>query len=368
MTKPIYTIGVTGLNAVDSPGPGVAVIRGLREAKSFDVRIVGLSYESLEPGIYMLGIVDKVYQIPVPGEGHEALLQRLRYINEQENLDLIIPNFDAELVGFIRSRNVLSAMGIRLLIPNLEQLEERQKNKLSDFGKRYDIKVPENCEVLNPKELKECLSKFEYPVMVKGKFYEAYVAYSEEQALAYFYKITAKWGAPVIVQQFVRGQEFNLTGLGDGHGHLIGAVPMRKTYITQTGKGWAGISITGEELIEMAERFVSQSNWPGGFELECIKEDQSGDLYLIEINPRFPAWVYLSVGCGQNHPEALVNIVMGEKVEPFNDYDVGKMFVRYAYDLICDLNVYAEFSTTGEYSPTKKEEWNNMVKFSKLAE
>ena len=44
--------------------------------------------------------------------------------------------------------------------------------------------------------------------MIKGKFYEAYVVYSEEQAQAYFYKITAKWGAPVIVQQFVRGQEY----------------------------------------------------------------------------------------------------------------------------------------------------------------
>ena len=39
MNKPKLTIGVTGLNAIDSPGPGVAVIRGLKEAVSFDCRI-----------------------------------------------------------------------------------------------------------------------------------------------------------------------------------------------------------------------------------------------------------------------------------------------------------------------------------------
>ena len=39
------TIAVTGLNAIDSPGPGVSVIRALRDAASFDVRIIGLSYE-----------------------------------------------------------------------------------------------------------------------------------------------------------------------------------------------------------------------------------------------------------------------------------------------------------------------------------
>ena len=47
------TIAVTGLNNIDSPGPGIPVIRGLKEAASFEARIVGLAYENLEPGIYM---------------------------------------------------------------------------------------------------------------------------------------------------------------------------------------------------------------------------------------------------------------------------------------------------------------------------
>ena len=38
-------IAITGLNAIDSPGPGVPVIRALRDSKIFDVRIIGLSYE-----------------------------------------------------------------------------------------------------------------------------------------------------------------------------------------------------------------------------------------------------------------------------------------------------------------------------------
>ncbi len=50
MTKQKLTIAVTGLNAIDSPGPGVPVSRALKEADSFDARIIGLSYESLEPG------------------------------------------------------------------------------------------------------------------------------------------------------------------------------------------------------------------------------------------------------------------------------------------------------------------------------
>jgi carbamoyl-phosphate synthase large subunit len=127
MKKRKLNIAVTGLNAVDSPGPGVSVIRALREAASFDVRIIGLAYESLEPGIYMHEIVDKTYQIPYPGAGTDTLLPRLEYIHSKEKLDVIIPNFDAELFPFIKLEKKLQAMGIRMFLPTLHQFEERQK-------------------------------------------------------------------------------------------------------------------------------------------------------------------------------------------------------------------------------------------------
>jgi len=96
--KPKYTIAVTGLNNTDNPGPGVPVIRALREAKDFDVRIIGLVYENLEPGIYMDNIADKIYQIPYPSAGADNLINRIKYIHSKENLQVIIPNFDAVLL------------------------------------------------------------------------------------------------------------------------------------------------------------------------------------------------------------------------------------------------------------------------------
>ena len=137
-------IAVTGLNAIDSPGPGVAVIRAIRECKDFDVRIIGFSYESLEPGLYMHDLVDKTYQIPYPSAGTDSLLGRLKYIHEKENLELIIPNFDAELFNFIKLRKVLKNMGIATFMPELEQFEARDKMKLVDFGKKNDFYVPKD--------------------------------------------------------------------------------------------------------------------------------------------------------------------------------------------------------------------------------
>jgi len=349
MKRKKINVAVTGLNAIDSPGPGIPVIRALRESKEFDVRIIGLSYETLEPGIYMHDLVDKTYQIPFPSSGTKSLLTRIGYIHSVEKIDVIIPNFDAELFNFIKLEDTLKKeFGIKMFLPTEKQFESRQKANLNEFGKKHKIKVPHSKMIFSVNEVPALRNEFAYPLVVKGKFYDASVAYTPEQVVTYFNKISAKWGLPIIIQQHVYGSEVNVTALGDGKGNTIGAVPMRKQYITDKGKAWAGISLDDKKLIDITSKLIRSTKWRGGLETEWIKTSD-GEYYLLEINPRFPAWVYLAVGCGQNHPEALLKLALGnKKVSPYKKYEVGKMFIRYSYDLIVNLSEFEKISTLGE--------------------
>ena len=58
--------------------------------------------------------------------------------------------------------------------------------------------------------------------------------------------------------------------------------------------------------------------------------------------------MYFACGVGQNHAEALVSMALGKEIAPFTDYTKGKMFVRYSYDMICDLKEFEKISTLGE--------------------
>ena len=187
--KKRITIALTGLNAVDSPGPGVAVVRGIRDCKDFDVRIIGLSYESLEPGIYMEGITDKTYQIPYPSAGSESLLTRLEYIHEKEHIDVLIPNFDAELYNFIKLAPKLKEMNIHTFMPMIEQFEARDKINLFTFCKKNNFLVPRDRTVYSVSELPAAAAHFNYPFVVKGKYYDAAVCQTLEQAQKAFHKL-----------------------------------------------------------------------------------------------------------------------------------------------------------------------------------
>ncbi|NNU34139.1 ATP-grasp domain-containing protein [Mucilaginibacter sp. S1162] len=277
---------------------------------------------------------------------------RLEYIHEQEGLNLIIPNYDAELYNFIKIAPRLKSMGIKTFLPTHEQLDARDKINLYEFGITHGFSVPADKKLNSITDLTNASEELGYPLVVKGKYYEAYVNHTADVAQKSFHPVSAKWGLPVIAQKFIKGTEINIAGLGDGKGNTISVIPMRKLFITDKGKAWAGITIENNDLIKLAQKFVKATKWKGGFELE-IMCDADGEFFIMEINPRFPARIYLTAGAGQNQPAALVRMAMGEDVEPFTQYTVGKMFIRYSWDHIIDIADFQQFSAFGELSVAK---------------
>ena len=269
-------IAVTGLNATDNPGPGITVIRALRHDPDFDGRIVGLAYDTLDPGIYARDLVDDVFLIPYPSQGVEALETRLRYIHDKVGgLDVIMPTLDAELAAFIELEPVLQELGIGTFLPTRAQLDCRSKVKLAELGASAGIKVPATRVVSSVDDLYTIHEQVPFPLWIKGAYYGATLARTVHEAIAAFHKVVATWGYPVIAQTGVAGDELNVVALGDGEGGLVGAVPMKKTTITDKGKGWAGIAIKDPELIDITRRFIAETRWRGPCEVEVIK-DQGG--------------------------------------------------------------------------------------------
>ncbi len=341
-----WIIGISGINAVDNPGPGVGVARSLKEDKELNTRIVGLAYDAMEPGIYMDWLIDKTYILPYPSCSKEALLQRLAYIKSSYGLDFIFPNLDTELPFYTQYREEIEALGIRLFVPDPEQLRLRDKSQLPEVARAIGIDIPRTVVVNSYRELMEGIDTIGLPVMVKGSLYKAYRADTARQAVSYFNKITAEWGYPIILQEVVTGEEMNVVGVGDGQGGSIGRMGIKKMWITELGKIWTGVTVKNPAMLTAAENFMETYAWKGPFELECIVDGDT--VYLIEINPRFPAWSYFSTGVGINLPANTVRKAFDLPMDTDCGYDAGKLYIRYTYETIQDLDMFQQITLQGE--------------------
>ncbi|EIC20954.1 ATP-grasp domain-containing protein [Thiorhodovibrio frisius] len=343
-----WTVAVTGMNAIpDNPGPGLAVARCLSASNAFRGRIVGLGYDALDPGLYHDGICCAAHLLPYPSAGAEALAERLSQIAEMEKIDAIIPCLDAELTNFDAVAVALTRAGLRTFLPAGAALAARAKDRLTDLCQRLGIACPETRLVADPAFFDRPDDwGWDYPLVVKGLYYDARVAYDRDMARAALRAIAAQWGYPVLVQRFVRGHEVNLAGLGDGQGGLMGPVMMRKQALTDKGKAWAGIAIADRKLERLAERLVRALRWRGPLEVEALVGDD-GELRLLEINPRFPAWIYLSHGVGRNLPELQLRLMAKEALPALPPPRPGTLFIRQAEERIVALEDYASLTTTG---------------------
>lgn len=341
-----WTIGISGMNAVsDNPGPGLAVARCLRAA-GFGGRIVGLGYETLDAGLYHGGLCDAAYLMPYPAAGAEAQRVRLAEIQGAERLDLVIPCLDAELVNFIDNQPALAAMGIRSLLPSREQLQARAKDNLAGMCGRLGLPVPRTQVATDAAFFDRCETDgWRFPLVVKGPYYDAVVAREPLEASRAFARIAAQWGFPVLVQEFVRGYEVNLTAIGDGDGGMIAPVMMRKRAVTDKGKAWAGVAISDPDLEALAAKLIEGLRWRGPLEVEAMRGEDG--LHLIEINPRFPAWIYLTHGVGRNLPEALLRLAAGERLAEPVPPAPGVMFIRYAEELIVSPDSFRSIMVEG---------------------
>jgi carbamoyl-phosphate synthase large subunit len=349
-----HCVAVSGMNArPDNPGPGLAVAHCLREAKLFDGRIVGLGYEALDPGLHLPRYCDAGYLLPYPSTGDEALLDRLRLLREREGVDALIPCLDAELPIICRLAPELEAMGIATFVPTPDQLELRNKDRLAELAEHAGIASPETKPITDAGFFYDCNRQgWHYPLVVKGIFYDAEVVRSAEQGAAAFARISARWGWPVLVQRFLEGEEVNLTAVGDGTGRLLGAVMMKKLALTDKGKAWAGVTIADETLLAASTALAAGIRWRGPLEVEVMREP-NGTYRLIEINPRFPAWVYLTAGSGSNVLDVFLGLLRGETPAESEPASAGNIYIRYAEDTVIPLAEYESIVVNGWRLPAE---------------
>lgn len=341
-------VAVSGLNAIDNPGPGTGVARSLCEAEGMNIGVVGLAYDAMEPGIFMDWLYQRCFMMPYPSADPDVLIDRLLHIKRSYGLDVVIPNFDVELPVYIRCADELASLGIHTYLPTREQFRLRNKEHLPAAAEKFDIKVPDTRSITSLEELARVADELGYPMMIKGPYYKAYQVNTWDETARHFHELVAEWGYPVICQRVVRGTELNLVGVGDGAGGHFGLVTVKKISTTNQGKIWTGVTVAHPKMRAATERFLQAFNWRGPFELECMA-DPSGEIYLIEVNPRFPAWTYCATGVGVNLPASLVRAAMGEKIAPPIVAPSGKLFIRYTYEIITDAEPMQSLIAVGEH-------------------
>lgn len=335
VVKPLR-IAVSGMHRGENPQPGSSIVSAIRRRWP-DAFVVGLVYNAYESGIYAADGPDVCHAMPYPTVGVAAYLARLAEVRLLSPFDLLVPTLDSEIVLLAGSAGKLADLGIRVLLPAVETLDRCSKPKLPCLAADCGIAVPQTAVARDVGEAVGLAEAMGYPVFVKGQYYDATCVSSSAALAAVGGAILADWGPPLIVQEPVQGSEFNVLGLGDGQGGVIGHCAVRKMILSDKGKGNGSIIVRDPKLDEMTRGVIGETRWPGPFELEFIRDRRDNGYRLIEINPRFPAWVGFAVQLGANFPAAWIDWMIRGACDPLPDLPPGTFFLRHQIEVTGDI-------------------------------
>lgn len=344
-------IMVSGMHRGENPQPGAGIVASIRSAFP-DAFIVGLIYDALESGIYAEGSPDVVYAVPYPTSGSDAFLNRLKQITQASPADYFIPTLDSEIELLVHLKDEIRELGLKCILPETKSMKRRAKQHLAKLSQECRIFTPETLPVYDTGSAARAAKAMGYPVMIKGQYYGARKCENEHEVFYAVNSLLAEWGAPAILQKCIRGAEFNALGLGDGKGGVLGLCCIRKTILSDKGKGLGGITISDARLSEFCAAIISELKWNGPFEIEVIFDAEEECYALIEINPRFPAWVHFPTLCGINFPEALVRrLIDGDWPGPLPSCAPGHFYLRHQIEVRGHIAQIADIASSKE-NPT----------------
>ena len=192
-----------------------------------------------------------------------------------------------------------------VLVPPATALEAvRKPSRLA--AEAMALKVPRSHLFEDARSATTFAANCGWPIWVKGAHYEAISARSPSELEALAAHVQESWSGAVLIQEHVRGREESIA-FASIQGELINACAMRKTMTTTEGKTWGGrVQALTEETSSKLQQLLGELNWTGGGEIELVKSDLDESLFLIDFNPRFPAWIFGAALAGFNLPGELL--------------------------------------------------------------
>ncbi len=305
-------VAISGVQGTDVARPGPVVAQCLAESCQEHLSVILLEGYPVAASLSGRVPCREVRYFPSSGAEIKIMRELLRETEEQHRINVLIPCDDADVHAAARIEQELKRAGLHVMLPHADAVEQTQKANLFSFCTANSVPTPP-AWLLEDGRLKLPANNITFPVICKGPLCDSYLASSWNELRVYVDRIMAIWGGPVILQEFVPGEEYAVCGLADRRSRVLSMVAIKKLGITEKGKTWAAVTVSEPRLLRLFKDVVSALRWVGPLEVEAIRDSRNGRFTVIELNPRFPAWVYLAFRAGKNLPLLLVQAAIGER-------------------------------------------------------
>jgi carbamoyl-phosphate synthase large subunit len=321
-------IGITGTGG--EVGQGI-----LKSLQDTDYELVALDGEYLAAGLYAA----KTSYI-VPYANKENYIPRLLEICKEEQIDLLFPGMDAELMPLAQNKKLFEDIGTTVVVsrPEVITISDDKFQTFTQLTKAgINVPVTYLAEEFEPADE-------DFPIILKQKVGGArsvniHVIRNQEEWESILVKVGANL-SDYIAMEYIEGEEYTC-GTVNLDGKCAGVIVMTRTL--RGGATHKCFTVKNDIVEQEVRKLVEYIKPFGACNVQLrVKDDVP---YVFEINARCSGTTGARTLCGFNEPKMIADYLL-KGIEP--SYSIKmQSILRYSQEMVADNLDVEELKSIG---------------------
>lgn len=303
----------------------INIIKSLKKYSKNEYYIHAIDCDHLAPGLFLAD----GYSILPPFKETEKYLSELEKLQKKYNFDLFLPTYSKELEFIAEQKTLLAKLGIKTLISSPETIRLcNNKFAMNNAVKSLGVLVPRmysTKEVHSFRENQKLVVKPNTGSSSSGLL----ISQKLNEVCSYFISDTEQ-----ICQEFISGVEYTVDVFCDKK-NVAKVISVRSRLSVKAGQVVKSRLVDPNIFRDVVQLICSHIHMIGVCNIQFIKS-KSGELYFIELNPRFAAGgLMLTTASGANIPELMVKMALDITISD-DEYNTktGLTMTRYWEEII----------------------------------
>ncbi|WP_413511887.1 ATP-grasp domain-containing protein [Myroides odoratus] len=289
-------------------------------------------------------LVDADVALQVPAIYSANYISSLINIIKENRIDAVISLNDLELPILSEAKSDIEALGAKVIVSDEKAINIAfDKWETVKFLEKVGLKSPKTFIDFNEAKKAIADGQLNFPLVVKPRWGSASIGIDfpedlEELELAYKLQsirlkrtILAEASKAdiehaILIQEKIPGKEYGMDILNDFDGNYIGTFVRQKLQM-RSGETDKAISVIDSRFEEIGKIIGKHLKHIGN--LDCDVFEYNGELYVLELNPRFGGGYPFSHEAGNNTAAIYIEWLKGNtEVSSFSKYEEGIMFSK----------------------------------------
>jgi len=257
--------------------------------------------------------IDKRYLIANPYIDDQQYLQHILGLAAKYQ-PLILPVGFIDVAILSQHRTQLPH-GAILLAPEIDSLERAaDKATLDSLCQNAGVRYPQTVPI-NDKSWEHAMEIVGLPLVVKSTTDEACPEYAFTKNQ--LQRIVKARKGPLIAQEFVSGWGTGYFAIAH-NGHIVAEYAHRRIVEEQPSGGPSLVACLSLDphVVQLGRQIVTVLKWTGILMAEFRRQEESGEYYLLEINPKFWGSLELATSWGIDFPRLFIEASLAEDARP----------------------------------------------------